>query len=464
MLKIGEPNERKKRGNVILVVCVVLVVLLALYTLSGIGENPTYAYPDSTQTIFSAIGYPGQVSDSTSLSAYPVQNQPGKIEPIIEISIPASTPVPVVGVENFPTFEHGHRHFERPARPIMPIATPMTGNGESVQSTTILATNLTEQVYLPIVVSPPYRSVKVFAVAYINEVIDPQVLELLHSQLVNDLTTGSKWHGYTNTSAASAFVYFTHPDGIVKLYESPPYLPSGLFDYDAVYQRFDLCGKIQNGEVDEVWIWGNETGNAAEFVVNGPSWNAIPNGYSVPNCGQTVATFNFRFDLQVNYALHSYNHRVEDALLRFSVSGNSTCDFITETGPPPSRRGDVSPISSPDCTGPLYQSDQFGFTARPMTTNNFVSVCGDVHYPPNIFPPWITTNEYIYWDTTTVSSRCQDWQWDNNVNPTTFTCSVWGCNEEGYLIWWMQNIPGIDNNNEDRNQNYQPIWWDHLWK
>jgi len=317
---------------------------------------------------------------------------------------------------------------------------------------------------LPLVMESPHRTVKVFAVAYIDTVVNPQSIDTLHSQLVSDLTLGSKWHGYQLSTSRSAFTYTTYPGGVIKLSEPPPHRSSGLFDYDAVYQRFNLCAKIQNGQVDEVWIWESGTGRAGEFVVNGPTWNAIPPGYSVPNCGRTIATFNFRYDLAVNYALHSYNHRVEDALMRFPVSNPVTCDFITLSGPPPSKISAVAPIADPNCIGNLAQNDKLAYTARPMPANSNIAVCGDVHFPPNISPPWTPQNEYQYSIVSNVSSRCRNWQWNLGVPPSTINCSAWGCDERGFLLWWMQNIPGLGNNNQARDGNLQPIWWDYLWK
>lgn len=208
--------------------------------------------------------------------------------------------------------------------------------------------------------------------------------------------------------------------------------------------------------------WG--TGNGAEFVVNGPTWNAIPSGYSVPNCGRTVATFNFRYDLPVGNALHSYNHRVEDALMRFTVSNWTTCDFITLSGPPPTKQSSDTPISDPNCIGAFAQNDKLGYVARPMTANGSVSVCGDVHYPPNIQPPWTDQNEYKYSIMSSVWSRCQNWQWNLSVPPSLINCSAWGCDERGYLLWWMQNIPSLGNYSRGRDGNFQPVWWDYLWK
>lgn len=160
-------------------------------------------------------------------------------------------PTPPIGVSDLPPIEHGHRHFERPARPIMPVATPMpqvtrvprptaistldvsreprpttslpgivheSKPRETLdeQSSSYSSTLLTPRSYLPFV-AKAQRSVTVYAIAYIDTVADPQAIDNLHNQLTCDLTIGSKWHG----TSLAAFVYSTHVDEVVKLYESP---------------------------------------------------------------------------------------------------------------------------------------------------------------------------------------------------------------------------------------------------
>lgn len=464
------------KGSIALLIIVILVALFTwsfrfddnilnnarAQTISN-GTSVSSAAPIVPISVTPESGYPGPIATATS-------------------SLLTPSPTTEIGVDDLPPIEHGHRHFERPSQPIMPTATPMPNVTEQPQPTIIATVELdddskipmessslivgtsTRRFFLPVVLESPYRTVKVFAIAYIDTSISPQSIDTLHSQLISDLTFGSKWHGYQSATSKPAFIYTTYLNAVFKTLEPPPHRSSGLFDYDAVYQRFGLCAKIQNREVDEVWIWESGTGNGGEFVVNGPTWNAIPNGYSVPNCGRTVATFNLRYDLPINNALHSYNHRVEDALIRFAVSNLTTCDFITLNGPPPSKQSDDIPISEPNCTGTFAQNNKLGYVARPMTANGSVSVCGDVHYPPNIQAPWTDQNEYKYSITSSVWSRCQNWQWDLSVPPSSVNCSVWGCNERGYMLWWMQNIPSLGNLSLGRDGNFQPVWWDNLWK
>lgn len=399
-----------------------------------------------------------------------------------------------------PPLSNGVRHFDRPQQPIQPTATPMSNEpvptptslppypGPATEEPSALPTEVAPiatadaitalpegktstalgtvgiaatggtTIYLPIVMKNILIPVKVFAVAYVD-ISGTYDIDGWHNQLMTELENGSKWHG----TAPAAFDYSTYNNSVTRVFSAPPLrADNGLFDYNRLYQDFNLCAKIQAGDVTEVWVWESGSARAAEFVVNGNTWNAIPAGYSVPNCGRTVATFNFRYNTPVDNALHSYGHRVEDAFLRFNVSGASTCDFITNTGPAPSKVS--GSISDPNCTGVRNPSDTFGFIARPMTTNSNISVCGDVHFPPNIVGPWSSANEYIYNRTTAVSSRCLNWQWGGSQT-VQISCGNWGCTERNYHVWWMQQIPGNGNNYADRNGGAaRPVWWEYLWK
>jgi hypothetical protein len=282
----------------------------------------------------------------------------------------------------------------------------------------------------------------VFTLAYIDT-IPANDVDLLNQQLIDDLKLASRWHGYAHPGNPAALDYQPYGGAVLKLNEQPPHRSdNGLFDYAAVYQRFNLCALIQAEQVDEVWIWESGDGHAEEWVTIGPVWS-MTKGMNVPNCGRTVSTLNLNYELPVDYALHSFGHRIEGALMT-----NRPCDFYTKTYP---------------WTGwPAYcagrVSDQLGYVGRPFSGNNNIGVCGDIHHPPNI----TDTREYIYDDPTTVQSTCQDVQWDGTAATSAINCQDWGCSQGGYMIWWMQNLPGIGSDSHDRYGKPMVNWWNYL--
>jgi len=307
-------------------------------------------------------------------------------------------------------------------------------------------TPATTQVFLPLVVMnyEPVPPRIVFAVAYLDAtpIYDPDQHQAL---LISNLVQASTWHGYTGQGGNPQLVFNTYGGSVIKVFEPPPYrAENGKFDYAAVYQRFDLCNKIQAGLVDEVWVWESGTGNAWEWVTTGPTWSWT-NDANVPNCGRTITSMNLNYQREIDVALESFGHRLEGLFMT-----TFPCEFYTATWPWtgwPSR-----------CAGLV--SDRYGFVARPFSGNNYVGVCGDVHHPPNI----LDNREYIYADLTMAQSMCKDWQQDGTAVPSTFNCTEWGCTERGYMIWWMQNLPGAGNNNHDRNGNPMPNWWSYLFR
>jgi hypothetical protein len=283
----------------------------------------------------------------------------------------------------------------------------------------------------------------VFVIAYMDAapVYDPDAHQ---NALLSYLRQASIWHGYANPSGQPALVYHTFGGTVIRIDEVPPYRADNRkFDYAAVYARFDLCNKIRADEVDEVWIWESGDGNAWEWVTNGPKWSWT-NDSNVPNCGRTVTTMNLNYQREIDMALESFGHRLEGTFMT-----HFPCHFYTNTWPWiywPAR-----------CEGLV--SDRFGYVARPFSGNGNVGVCGCVHGPPNI----LDDRENVYDDPTTTLSICKDWQWDGTGVVSRINCSEeWGCTERGFLVWWMQNLPGLGNNNHDRDGDLMPNWWSSL--
>ena len=227
----------------------------------------------------------------------------------------------------------------------------------------------------------------------------------------------------------------------------PPVLANSRADYAEIYEEHNLCALIASGQVDEVWIWagngdGITKGHMWEWTTSGPEWNG-----DAPDCGKVVTTMAFNYLREVDVALESFNHRLEGLFSHYF-----TCDFSTATWP----WAGSSTLPFSQCGSLL--SDRYGFVARPFAVNNLVGGCGDAHHPPNV----LSNQDYIYNDTTTVQTICPAWSEDGSAVPTSLNCQSWGCTHWGFHLWWMQNVPGLDNINKDRNGNPQPNWWAYL--
>lgn len=325
--------------------------------------------------------------------------------------------------------------------------------------------------YLPIVKEAGFN-LKVFVVAYITdsgESRDPRVpitpsvaINTLTTNLIADLKLGSTWHG--STLSGTPMLNFT-VYSMTLLYEQAPLQDSnGLFDYDALYNRFDIC----NMGVDEVWVWGNRDTKMNESVVEGPTWSMTTG--SLPNCGKTMTTFGFNYYRDVSQALHSYSHSIEYMMQVYVPAGPAACDFRTS-------HYDFSIFMTPtQCTGALAISDTYGFVARAWPVNSNVGTCGWTHQPPNDAADYLVHHGY-YGMTNTVQIRCTNWVW-GGTSTVAFDCHVYNCDpwtgdpgdtyqfyvhnlidEEKFHIWWMQNLPGDGNTSQDRGGLTRSNWW-----
>jgi regulation of enolase protein 1 (concanavalin A-like superfamily) len=288
---------------------------------------------------------------------------------------------------------------------------------------------------------PAHMEKKVLTLAYIDTepIYD---IDTHQSLLLAGIRTASTWHGYDLPDGIPSLGYSTYGGQITKIQEAPPYLSdTGKFDYAAVYDRFDICEKVQQGLVDEVWIWESDSRQAWEWVTNGPDWSRTW-GSNVPNCGKTITTLNFNYQLEIDFAFESFHHRLEGAFI-----AHQPCEFYTRTWPWPWTGWPAK------CKGLV--SDAYGLVARPFSGNGFVAVCGDAHHPPNI----LDARENVYNDPDMTTSICKDWQLNGSAVSSSFDCEEWGCTQAGFHIWWMQNIPGYGNDNRNRNGVIMPDWW-----
>src|SRR4030095_6088855 len=62
--------------------------------------------------------------------------------------------------------------------------------------------------------------------------------------------------------------------------------------------------------------------------------------------------------------------------------------------------------------------------------------CGNVHLPPNAH------HHYEYNSAYGVSSNCLNWRSNGTGTFVNISCTAWGCTQDGFLRWWMTQMPG----------------------
>ncbi len=285
----------------------------------------------------------------------------------------------------------------------------------------------------------------------------------LTQELLKAYTTASNSHG-TSLSSAQFQVYHAYTQN-----NPPPILPGTTHgnttgDYQAVFNNYNICNLAATQGVNFVWIWasGSEqggifyAGDFKEWVTTGPTFYQTY-GANVPSCGSnTVTVFGFNYSRSVTSALHSSGHYMEN-VLQFAF-GPST-DLTNGT---PGGKNIYDLFDG--------QVSRYGGYNGPL--NTATAECGDVHFPPN------ATQAYDYGNSTVVTSDCASYNpgdpssqrfvpvsaatWEAIPCDASIQSNTGDCQQESYLLWWMQNMPGYNNKILDQTDNAMPNWWQYI--
>jgi hypothetical protein len=301
----------------------------------------------------------------------------------------------------------------------------------------------------------------------------------------NDIRESS--NGYVN------YVLQDTKTFIKKIPASTTFLPRP--DYNSILTTdINICDLVDNHEVKEVWMWGYHNENITPKIVpdesnmsmgtvsknfrnmpqssggcgtpvdgcfNGklkvhPSattdttftsvWGDVSNSSQVndlPRCNKTYTLYNFTYKDNLNSS-HNVLHQLEN--LFAYLGGDDYCygDYDQSTG---------------KCVNNLHRPNMFWdrFVGKWHFATNSKYICGDGHIPPN------AVNGYDYENTTTTNTSCL--RWNPEVIGSSLTdpinCSLWGCLPQGYYKWWMQRLPGNQNNITFEGKPLRN-WWDVL--
>lgn len=195
-------------------------------------------------------------------------------------------------------------------------------------------------------------------------------------------------------------------------------------DYKKILNAINICDYVDGKGVNQVWLWSYHTGiiEPAESDMSmgtdsKPFWNHDTYGDvsnseqsdDLPVCKRTYVLYNYNYQRGLGEMLEDHGHHIE-AVLRFADYDLFWNKFVAPHGE----------------------------TGR-------VNNCGWMHAPPNVSD----NDQYNWTSKTTVLSACKDWKpLGDGTAVKSIDCSEWGCaNDTGasYKIWWMQNLPGINN-------------------
>lgn len=209
---------------------------------------------------------------------------------------------------------------------------------------------------------------------------------------------------------------------------------AGRADFPAIVAAQNIASLINNGTVDEVWMFGDHF-----FALPGESWMAGPgafyiNGPTYPQIPTTraFACMGFSYERGVAEMLHNNGHRTESTMNRVYGGWN--------------------------LANPMTNWDRF--SANYQESNGVASV-GTTHWPANAAGQYDTSNPRI------VQSWADDYL--NYPNLTGATMSVnaqaWSKGpdpnyERDYQNWYFSHLPRAAGINADGHQNN---WWKYLY-
>ncbi len=290
--------------------------------------------------------------------------------------------------------------------------------------------------------SAPVKTINVLDLRYFPQDMATQDAKTtaVSSLLATDIVDASRPKGYSNPNAAPAVQ--VNVKYVLKRPIAPPYT-QGSFEvwYDSLNTiltqdhdlpgGMNLCDYIVANNIDQVWGWfdvrapGNgPVGGYNQEFTRFWSYNLLPvqQGYQ-PLCGGKRSFIFLGLDQNagVGNALHSFGHSMESLLTL--IQGHD-----------------------------LFWVKWAGISGA---EGGLANVCGDVHFPPN------GKQDYDYTDTDSTQNYCEVWKADGTGVQKRFTCSEWGCSQEGYMKWWLQNMPNANNGQVYQGRNI-PNWWELL--
>lgn len=282
--------------------------------------------------------------------------------------------------------------------------------------------------------NPNYNpEVKVWVISY--QPVDnsreytPDPISFTKNTLLPAINEGSKYHGYSNQSAPSSILYTLANEDIhvennpppIKHYPRNPTLTDQLdfFDYAGMFQKYDLCNYAKSHNIRMVVIWaageGLYGGHLLESLATGnkgipANTGTLPTtgGLDNPCTDKTIALIGLNYTRGIAEALESYGHQLESVFGKFR---------------------------------PEYEN----FSDRDS--------CGGDHNPPN------SRFGYDRSNTASFQSDCRNFKADGTSVKEDLTCNAWGCSADGWLKFWMQNMPGYNSGLLDSTGRKIPNWW-----
>lgn len=267
-------------------------------------------------------------------------------------------------------------------------------------------------------------------------------VDKLNTLLAGYLQDGTKFHYYERNWGDPAVNYnfykkitkFQTVPFTSELYPGKPDV--WLLDYNVILGDVAVCDMVDSEMINEVWIWTYPNKHVKGWTSNmsGP-YGDISNSdklpYDMPKCKYTYTVYVYDYSKDVSVALLQHLQQFETLFSKLNLD-----------------------LFWYKYVGYFANSKWEGNLGNPLILDG-KRRCGSSNFPPNAtdFNQW-DNHEYIPTD-------CPNWDPNGKALWDGWNCEVWGCTQTGYYVFWMQNIPGPDNN---LNYNGAKLrnWWDFI--
>jgi hypothetical protein len=197
-------------------------------------------------------------------------------------------------------------------------------------------------------------------------------------------------------------------------------------DYYELINQFDLIHRIDEGVIDEIWLFGFPYAGYYESIMGGPGafWCNSPPLTETDYCHRRFVIMGFNYERGVGEMLENLGHRAE-SIMRQVFQGREEEDNLWER-----------------------------FTRYDMVHPGRSEV-GNVHFAPN------SERDYDWGNRRMVQSNCDDWYNypDFTFESRSVNCAEWGNGDiRLHHMWWFKHFPHLDGEIGGISHN----WWDYV--
>jgi hypothetical protein len=281
-------------------------------------------------------------------------------------------------------------------------------------------------------VMPEYGGQRLHSVVGFN---NPGMLATQYEQAVFTASGGQvnynvvEWRDLDQIPTKTDGFAYTASEYVQKWQQGGTWHSPDLANYEAILADQNVPALINDGTIDEVWMFGGPYFGFYESAMAGPRSFYINGGvYSNVPSNKPFAIMGFSYEREVAEMLHNLGHRAESSISRAFGGWN---------------------IQTPETLWDQYTAN-FGQTAQGPYG------IGSIHYPAN------ASSDYDYGNNRVIESTAPDW-----LNYPTFTgvseqlnSSAWGGTHLGYMDYWLSHLPRAEGINPTslRENN----WWNYV--